>query len=67
MKSSVNKEEEDGGQCMSCVHACHEARMCVCVRETLEIITIDFYPWDVEMLPDGCRMIMAQTYRLFTG
>ncbi len=39
----------------------------VCVRETLEIITIDFYPWDVEMLPDGCRMIMAQTYRLFTG
>lgn len=44
MKSSVNKEEEDGGQCMSCVHACHEARICVLVRETLEIITIDFYP-----------------------
>ncbi len=42
MKSSVNKEEEDGGQSMSCVHACHEAHMCV--RETLEIITIDFYP-----------------------
>ncbi len=29
----MNKEEEDGGQCMSCVHACHEAHMCVCQRD----------------------------------
>jgi len=66
MKRNVNKEEEDGGQCMSC--ACNRARVSVCVCvETLEIITIDFYPWDVEMLPDGCRMIVAQKYHLFTG
>jgi len=43
MKRNVNKEEEDGGQCMSC--ACNRARVSVCVCvETLEIITIDFYP-----------------------
>lgn len=65
-KEMMNKENKDGGQCVPCVHGFTE-HVCVCVRETLEIITIDFYPWNVEMLPDGFRTIVAQTYCVFIG